>query len=158
MKGQGLPKIKLILIGIFILFCVVVGLFYFNDSSQPVDITHITEGQTNITAKLDELLAKVNSLRTEINQLKTNMALKSDIDNLNSRFDIIDNEIANIEPQAVQNIDLTNINTYVNNYNIRIIFSFTVALIIMELLKFGVNILRKKNDKLKREQNKEILV
>ena len=145
MSSQGLPKIKYMFVAIFVVMAIIGIICAYNFLfPKQVDIKPITEGQTQLSVKLNELITEVNNLKSEINQLNENTASKSDIQTIESRLAKIDNEIANIEPQAVQNIDLLNMNTYINNYNIRIIFSVTIALIILESLKVTYNKWKKK--------------
>ena len=171
MKGQGLPPIKPLFIIIIILLAII-GLFTIINFifPQQVDIAPITESQTQITDKINELVPEINSIKNDINQLKTTTASKSDIGDLNSRLDNLNNEMANIEPQAVQDINIFNTSTWINNYNTRMIFNISISLvlsiafylfiggllkILIKIPEFILKMNRKKNKKLNKN-NEEI--
>jgi len=108
-----------------------------------LNTTEIQKKQDQIISRIDKLDGRINNLdgninvlRNELQELREIATKEDDINRIDKHLDEIENEIANIEPQAVQNIDLTNINTYINNYNIRMIFSFSFALITVQILKF----------------------
>ncbi len=163
-KKPGPPKIKILFVIMIILLLIVGANSLYNTFySQQLDIAPIKEGQTNITYKIDELISKINSLRTDINQLETNTASKSDIDNINSRLDKINAEISNID--AIQNVDITNTNTWINIwniiFNISLIFNMVVALGLIKMSEFIVSLIinwwknRKKLSEAKSNQSNE---
>ncbi len=102
------------------------------------DAKEIEDSQLSIQEQIKELRIEIaEALSEELNQ-------NNKIDKLNEKMDVLENEIANLNPQAVQNINFWSSKTWFNNYNYRITVNLAFTLIGLSLLKITVGWFYKK--------------
>jgi hypothetical protein len=147
--GLQLMFIAIIIMEGVIIYLLATGYF------RTTDMVPLIEGQEDIANQLSDISADLNDVKVEVINLNVGVADKSDVEKLtnqintlNHKTEQIDNRITSLEvsvsqinPEVVQHIQWNNWNTWINNYNIRIIFSVLIALSLFKLVpKFIIDI------------------